>query len=140
MKTQATQAAFTLIELLVVLAILSLIAGLVGPTLIRQLAGAKADVAALQIGDLSAGLDLFFLDNGRYPRQSEGLDALVKPVAGLESWDGPYMKKPIIPNDPWGQPYRYEFPGQHGAYDLYSFGADNAPGGAKDNADVVSWQ
>jgi general secretion pathway protein G len=129
---------FTLIELLVVIAILGFIASLVGPSVMRQFGGAKVDTAKLQIADLGAGLDLFFLDLGRYPNTSEGLAALVTPPAGLNGWDGPYLKKPTVPADPWGRAYQYKSPGEKSAYELYSFGADGQPGGTKDDADVLS--
>ncbi len=131
---------FTLIELLVVLAILGLIVGLVGPQVMKQLAGAKADTARLQLADLGAGLDLFFLDLGRYPTSSEGLEALVEAPADLPAWNGPYLKKSTVPRDPWGRPYEYESPGDHGPYDLLSYGADQKPGGVSDDADIVSWE
>lgn len=131
---------FTLVELLVVLAILGLLVGLVGPQVMRHFAGAKSDTAKLQIADLGSALDLFYLDNGRYPSSSEGLGALVTAPAGLANWNGPYLKKSSIPKDPWGNDYHYLHPGQHGPYDLMSYGADNAPGGEKDNRDQVSWE
>jgi general secretion pathway protein G len=131
---------FTLIELLVVIAILGLIASLVGPSVMRQFGGAKADAARLQLADLGAALDLFYLDLGRYPTTSEGLAALVAPPPGIAGWDGPYLKKAGVPQDPWGEAYRYQSPGTHGPYDIVSFGADRQPGGEKDNADIVSWE
>jgi general secretion pathway protein G len=129
---------FTLIELLVVIAILGFIASLVGPSVMRQFGGAKVDTAKLQIADLGAALDLFFLDLGRYPNSSEGLAALVTAPSALSGWDGPYLKKSTVPADPWGQQYQYKAPGERGPYDLYSYGADGQPGGAKDNADLFS--
>jgi len=133
------QVAFTLIELLVVLVILGLLAGLVGPRVLKYLASARTDTAQLQIEELAAGLDLYHLEVGHYPTAGEGLDALTKPPAGVGNWNGPYLKKKAIPDDPWGQPYHYEFPGQNGEFDLYSLGNDNALGGDGEAADVVSW-
>ncbi len=130
---------FTLIELLVVLVILGLLAGLVGPQVLRHLGGAKADTAQLQISELGAGLDLFHLEVGRYPSSSEGLQALVESPPSVSDWRGPYLKKSRIPKDPWGNPYNYRFPGEMGPYDLYSYGADNSEGGEGDNQDIVSW-
>lgn len=130
---------FTLIELLVVLVILGLLAGLVGPQVLRHLGGAKSDTAQLQISELGAGLDLFHLEVGRYPNSSEGLQALVEAPPSVNNWHGPYLKKSTLPKDPWGNEYLYQFPGEHGPYDLYSYGADNAEGGEGDNRDIVSW-
>lgn len=131
---------FTLVEILVVLAILALLVGLVGPRVMKQLGGAKSDTARLQIDDFGAALDLFYLDIGRYPNTQEGLEALVISPANTPKWDGPYLKKKKIPMDPWGTEYQYQSPGQHGDYDLYSYGADNSPGGDGDNSDIVSWE
>ncbi|MFO7641152.1 MAG: type II secretion system major pseudopilin GspG [Candidatus Competibacteraceae bacterium] len=131
---------FTLIELLVVLVILGLLAGLVGPQVINYLGGANTKTAKLQIEDFSTALDVFRLDVGRYPTTTEGLQALVVQPVGVNRWNGPYLRKNIIPKDPWGNDYHYRSPGQHGAFDLYSLGTDNAEGGEGENQDVVSWQ
>ena len=131
---------FTLIELLVVLVILGLLAGLVGPQVIKYLGGANTKTAKLQIEDFSTALDAFRLDMGRYPTTSEGLQALVSQPAGATRWNGPYLRKNIVPKDPWGHDYQYRSPGQHGYFDLYSLGADNAEGGDGEDQDVVSWQ
>jgi general secretion pathway protein G len=130
---------FTLIELLVVLMILGLLAGLVGPKVLKYLGGAKSDTAQLQIAEFGAGLDLFYLEVGRYPTTEEGLTALVVEPTGLTNWQGPYVKKNAIPEDPWGQSYRYQSPGDNGEYDLFSLGRDDASGGDAEDADVVSW-
>lgn len=133
------QAGFTLIELLVVLVILGLLASLAGPKVIGYLGGAKSDTAKLQIEEFGASLDLFKLETGRYPTSQEGLPALVQAPAGLTGWNGPYLKKKAVPKDPWGNDYRYVSPGQHGAYDLSSLGADNREGGEGENKDVTNW-
>ena len=130
---------FTLIELLVVLVILGLLAGLVGPQVMKYLGGANTKAAKLQIEDFSTALDAFRLDMGRYPTSAEGLAALVVQPSGATRWNGPYLRKNVIPKDPWGNDYQYRSPGQHGAFDLYSLGADNAEGGDGENQDVVSW-
>lgn len=130
---------FTLIELLVVLVILGLLAGLVGPQVMKYLGHSKTKTARLQLEDLGAGLDLYRLEIGHYPGSDEGLDALVRQPAGQANWNGPYLKKKVLPNDPWGYPYHYRFPGTHGNYDLYSLGADNKEGGTGENLDIVSW-
>lgn len=130
---------FTLIELLVVLAILGLLAGLVGPRVLGQLGGAKTKTVAVQIKDLEQATELFKLDVGRFPNQNEGLEALVVKPAGAPGWNGPYLKKGGVPKDPWGNAYHYEVPGKRSDLDIYSLGADNAPGGDGENADVGSW-
>ncbi len=129
---------FSLIELLIVMIILGLIASLVGPRLFGKLGGARQDTAKTQIEMLMAALDAFRLDVGRYPSEQEGLGALMQ-NPGVNKWDGPYLKKEV-PIDPWGYPYHYQNPGQHGEIDLFSYGADNKPGGEKEDADVGSWQ
>lgn len=131
---------FTLIELLVVLVILGLLAGLVGPQVMKYLGGAKSDTARLQIEDMGAALDLYRLEVGRYPTGQEGLQALVEKPPGVDRWNGPYLRKKKVPKDPWGREYQYEQPGEHGQYDLYSLGADGSPGGEGENADIVSWE
>lgn len=130
---------FTLIELLVVLMILGLLAGLVGPKVLKYLGGAKTDTAQLQIAEFGAGLDLFYLEIGRYPTTEEGLTALVVEPTGVANWHGPYIKKNTIPEDPWGRRYHYQSPGDNGEYDLYSLGRDDASGGDAENSDIVSW-
>jgi len=127
---------FTLIELLIVLVILGLLAGLAAPRAIRYLGGAKTDAAQLQVESLGAALDLYRLDVGTYPSTSEGLRALVEAPASAKNWNGPYTKGRSIPLDPWGNEYRYTYPGENGGYDLYSLGADNAEGGEDEDADV----
>ncbi len=129
-------AGFSLIELLVVLVILGLLVGLVGLRVISYLGGAKTDAATLQIEHLSSALDLFLLDAGRYPTEEEGLEALVEPFSDVKNWNGPYLKKKTVPNDPWDNPYLYRVPGEEGPYDLYSLGADNADGGEGENQDI----
>ncbi|MGB5539009.1 MAG: type II secretion system major pseudopilin GspG [Gammaproteobacteria bacterium] len=133
------QHGFTLIELLVVLVILGLLAGLVGPQVLRYLGSAKSDTAMLQIEELGAGLDLYHLEVGRYPTTDEGLKALVEQPTGVSRWNGPYLKKKTIPQDPWGNDYHYSSPGENGEYDLYSYGNDNSEGGEGNDVDVVSW-
>jgi general secretion pathway protein G len=135
-----TRAGFTLLELLVVLVILGLLAGLVGPRVMKYLSGAKSDTARLQVADLSAALDMYKIEVGRYPTSDEGLEALVQQPTGAGNWNGPYLKKKQLPKDPWGHDYQYRAPGEHGEFDLYSLGADNTEGGNGENRDVVSWE
>lgn len=131
---------FTLIELLVVLVILGLLAGLVGPQVMKYLGESKTKTARLQIEDLSASLDMYRLDVGRYPSTEEGLIALVEQPAGAERWNGPYLRKRQIPKDPWNNDYQYRNPGQHGQFDLFSLGADAREGGDGENQDIGSWE
>ncbi|WP_295442129.1 type II secretion system major pseudopilin GspG [uncultured Thiodictyon sp.] len=132
-------AGFTLVELLVVLAILGLLAGLVGPQVMKFLGSSKTKTAKLQIDDLVATLDLYRLETGRYPTAQEGLEALVAKPGNVANWNGPYLKKGVVPKDPWGFDYQYRFPGDHGGVDIWTLGADNREGGEGENADVKSW-
>jgi general secretion pathway protein G len=127
---------FTLVELLVVLAILTLLAGLVGPRVLGQLGGAKTKTAAVQIADLEKALEIYKLDVGRFPTNDEGLDALNKRPATAPGWSGPYLKGAGVPADPWGHPFRYANPGPGGSVEILSLGADGAPGGEGENADI----
>jgi general secretion pathway protein G len=131
---------FTLVEILVVITIIGLIMGLVGPRVLNYLTESKVKAAKIQIESFASALDLFFLDIGRYPNSSEGLGALVQRPGATASWNGPYVKGNAIPNDPWGHPYVYRSPGQHGTYDLISYGADGQEGGNGTAADITSWQ
>ncbi len=128
-----------MIELLVVLAILGLLIGLVTPQVMKYLGRAKTDTARVDIQNIESALDLFRLDMARYPTEQEGLDALVNKPAGLEQWQGPYIKQRVSPIDPWGHPYHYKVPGEHGEYDLYTLGADDAPGGTGEDQDLTNW-
>ncbi len=132
------QAGFTLVELLVVLIILGLIAAFAAPQVIKFVGGAKTDSAQIQIERLSGVLDLYRLQVGSYPGD-EGLNALMEAPADVPNWDGPYLKKADSMIDPWGRPYIYRFPGEHGDYDLYTLGADNQEGGEGENRDLTSW-
>ena len=134
-STRKSSRGFTLIELLVVLAILTLLAGLVGLRVLNQLGGAKSKTAGVQIADLDKSLELFKLDVGRYPTTEEGLNALVAKPESVNGWTGPYLKGGV-PSDPWGHPYRYANPGPNGGIEILSLGADKAPGGDGENADV----
>lgn len=139
MKITRNNSGFTLVELLVVMIIIGLLAALVGPRFIRQEEKAKIKAAKAQIELLSTALDTFRLDIGRYPSSEEGLDALVRKPGSVDKWDGPYLKKDM-PLDPWGKGYVYKSPGEHGPFDLLSYGADGVSGGEGDNRDVTSWE
>jgi general secretion pathway protein G len=129
----------TLLELLVVMVILGLLATLGSIQLMRYLGRARGDTAKLQIQELSTALDLFRMDVGRMPTTAEGLSALVEKPAQARAWNGPYLRSKAILLDPWRNPYRYQSPGTHGEYDLFSLGADGQVGGDNENRDVVSW-
>jgi general secretion pathway protein G len=137
---RSMQGGFTLIEIMVVMAIIAMLAAMVGPRLIRQQEKAAVKAAAAQIERLGTALDTYRLDMGRYPTSQEGLAALMQPPGGGSRWDGPYLNKDV-PLDPWNNPYQYRSPGGGGRpYDLFSFGADGAPGGEGDGRDITSWQ
>ncbi len=129
---------FTLVELLVVLIILGLIASIAGPNVMRYLGSSKSKTAKLQIKELESSLELFYLDTGRYPSSSTGLQELIKNEASLIGWNGPYFKLTKVPDDPWGYAYLYRIPGEHGSFDLISLGADNQPGGDGDDKDITN--
>ena len=131
---------FSLIELIVVLVILGLLAAVVGPRIFDKLAQSKQQIAKIQIKELEGALSLFSFDVGRFPTTSEGLEALVRNPGNLEAWKGPYLNKNELPLDPWRKPYVYRSPGQHGDFDLFSYGPDGVEGGEGENADVVSWK
>ena len=131
---------FTLIELLVVLAILGLLAAFAVPRVLKYLSHAKTEAAEIQISNLSAALDLYRLEVGRYPTTEEGLIALYEPPPGIQGWNGPYLDKRDGLLDPWGRPYHYRYPPEHATeFDLYTLGADDAPGGEGENQDVTNW-
>ena len=133
-------AGFTLIELLVVIIIIGLLAALVGPKLFGRVGKGKQAAAQAQIELFGAALDNFRLDVGRYPTSDEGLRALLVNPGAIENWDGSYLKKEEIPLDPWGHPYLYKSPGEHGDYDIISNGGDGVAGGEGENQDIVSWK
>jgi general secretion pathway protein G len=139
MKTQR-QTGFTLLELLVVLGILAMLAGIVGPQVMKHMDEAKVRAAKVQIEDLSATLDMYKLDVGNYPTTEQGLQALVESPEGAGRWSGPYLKKGKVPLDPWNQEYHYVFPGEHGKFDLYSLGGDNKEAGEGVDQDIKSWE
>jgi len=130
----------TLIEILVVLVLIGIVLGIVGGNFIGRGEKAKADAAKIEIGQIGQSLDLFKLEVGRYPTSQEGLQALISAPPGLANWNGPYWKKSTLPKDPWGNEYRYSAPGQHGPYDIMSYGADGKEGGEGANKDILSWQ
>jgi len=130
---------FTLVEMLVVISIIALIMSLVGPRVLNFFSESKVKAAKIQIESLTSALDLYALDTGHYPSSSEGLEALMQPPGSVASWNGPYLKGTVIPKDPWGRSYIYRSPGQHGSYDILSYGADGQEGGTGAAADITSW-
>jgi general secretion pathway protein G len=130
------EAGFTLVEMLVVITIIGLIMALVGPRVLNYLTESKVKAARIQIQSFGSALDLFYLDAGRFPSSAEGLDALVRPSPGLAAWNGPYLRGGSVPNDPWGTPYIYRSPGEHGPFDLISLGSDRQEGGTGSAADI----
>ncbi len=132
-------AGFTLIELLVVLSILSLLAFIAVPQVLKYLSGAKTDTARIQVQNLAGTLDLYRLDVGSYPSEELGIRALIERPSDAERWNGPYIRKREMLIDPWGRSYMYRYPGEHGEFDLYSLGADDAEGGEGEDRDVTSW-
>jgi general secretion pathway protein G len=130
---------FTLLELLVVLVILGLLVGYVAPRYFGQVGKSEIKVARAQIKALEDALDQYRLDVGRYPTTEQGLTALNTQPSGETRWQGPYLKK-AVPPDPWGNPYQYRAPGEHGEVDVYSFGTDGQSGGTGEAADITNWQ
>jgi general secretion pathway protein G len=130
----------TLIEILVVLVLIGIVLGIVGGNFIGRGEKAKADAAKIEIGQIGQALDLFKLEVGRYPSTQEGLQALISAPTGVSNWNGPYWKRSTLPKDPWSNEYRYVAPGQHGAYDIISYGADGKEGGEGADKDIASWQ
>jgi general secretion pathway protein G len=135
-RSPAYQAGFTLVEMLVVLTIIALILGLVGPRVLNYLSESRVKTAKLQIESFGSSLDLFYLDNGRYPTTSEGLNALVERPTGVEVWNGPYVKGGKVPSDPWGHPYQYHSPVENAPYEIVSYGSDGREGGTGTAADI----
>jgi general secretion pathway protein G len=131
----ARTSGFSLIELLVVLVILGLIAGLVVPNIIGRTEVAKSRAAKAAVQQLSSAVDGYYLDIGNPP---DSLEDLVKEPGGVDNWRGPYAKTSLI-TDPWGNTYQYIYPGEHGEYDIISYGADKTQGGEGKNVDINNW-
>jgi len=131
---------FTLIEILVVITIIGLLMSLVGPRVLTYLSESKVKAATIQIQSFASSLDLFYLDLGHYPTTSEGLAALVQRPAGETGWNGPYLAKGFVPNDPWGHPYSYRSPSEHGPYEIVSLGSSGQEGGTGTAVAIKSWE
>ena len=132
------QGGFTLLELLVVMVIIGLLTGYVGPKYFSQIGKSEVKAARAQLDALDKSLEQYRIDVGHYPSGELGLAALVTRPAAESRWDGPYLKK-AVPLDPWGHPYIYKAPGEHGEFDLLSYGKDGQPGGEGEAADIVNW-
>lgn len=137
-RRSRTEGGFTLLELLVVMVIIGLLAGFVGPRYFSQIGKSEAKTAHAQIIAVEQALDQYRLDIGHYPSTEQGLAALVTKPAEEAKWQGPYLKK-SVPLDPWGRAYAYKIPGDHGDFDLWSFGKDAQPGGTAENEDITNW-
>ena len=129
--------AFTLIELLLVLVILAVLAAVVVPKFTSRSEQARTTAAKTDISSMETALDAFEVDCGRYPSSEEGLRALVEAPGNVQNWRGPYLKRGV-PNDPWGNPYVYRYPGTNNpsGFDLFSMGPDGREG----NDDLTNWQ
>lgn len=138
MLSRRRGAGFTLLELLVVMVIIGLLVGYVGPKYFAQVGKSEVKSARAQIDALEKALDQYRLDTGHYPGTEQGLAVLFTKPSGETRWDGPYLKK-AVPADPWGKPYQYKSPGEHGEIDLYSYGKDGQPGGTDESADITNW-
>lgn len=139
-KQWHSEAGMTLMELLVVLTVLALITAIAAPQLLRYVSGAKSGTAETQIENLVSATELFFLDTGRYPTQSEGLRILVERPSADQTWNGPYLNKAGGIIDPWGNPYQLRIPGRVADFDISSLGADGAEGGDGEARDLHSWE
>jgi general secretion pathway protein G len=134
------RAGVTLIEMLVVVTIIALFLAIAGPKMLGYADRARVTAAKQEIANIQSALGAYKLEVGTYPTQEQGLTALRQKPDGVEQWHGPYLVKDLG-NDPWGHPYIYKFPGEHGDEpDIISYGADGQPGGTDLNADVVSWK
>ena len=140
LRARRTEAGFTLVEMLVVITIIGLIMSLVGPRVLSYLSDSKVKTARIQIQGFSAALDLYYLDTGRYPTSNEGLGALTQKPDSATTWNGPYLNGNSVPKDPWGRPYVYKSPGQHGPYEIVSLGPDGREGDPSVIANVTSAQ
>lgn len=136
---RAGERGYSLLELLVVLAILGLIIAIAAPRVIGYFDASKAKTAQIQIANIAAALDLYYLANGAYPSEQLGLKALVERPESIQSWDGPYLNRADGIIDPWERPYLYKQPGTHGKFDVSTLGADGKEGGEDENRDLGSW-
>ena len=140
MRRRRRQAGVTLIEMLVVVTIIALFAALVAPSMLKRGDEARKVQSKAQINSFMTALGAYKLDTSLYPTTDQGLNALRVKPENLNQWQGPYLPKEI-PGDPWGRPYSYKYPGEHGDEpDIISYGADGQPGGDGINGDIESWK
>lgn len=138
MVSRNKQAGFTLIEMMVVVVVIALLGAMIGPTLFKKVQQAERTRIAQDIRVIEGALKFYRLDNYRYPKQSQGLDALMTNPGGADNWNGPYLEKE--PLDPWGEVYQYNNPSQHSKdVDVYTLGADGQQGGEGSDADWGNW-
>ena len=140
MEKKMRKSGFTLIEVVVVIIILVTLASIATPLYLNYVKKANVGAARTQIRLLDDALTGYRLDIGSYPDSDIGLQALVENPDDNEQWNGPYLQPPVVPKDPWGNDYVYTSPGEHGDFDLTSYGADGEPGGEGENADINSWE
>jgi general secretion pathway protein G len=133
------QGGFTLIEIMVVVVILGILAAIVAPNVISRIDDASINRAKQDIRGIESALKLYYMDNSRYPTTDQGLEALTSRPNDptVRNWRGPYLDK--MPRDPWNNPYRYLYPGRHGEFDVFTYGADGQPGGEGINAEIGNW-
>ena len=135
-EDRKSEEGMTLVEIIIVVVIIAMLAGVIGLKLGGKLGQAKEDIAKIAIADLEGSLLLYMVEVGNYPNSNEGLEALLENPGNSPNWHGPYIKKD--PKDPWGNPWVYQFPGQHGQeFDLCSKGADGIEG---TEDDICNWK
>jgi len=130
-RAEKSEAGFTLMEIIIVVAIIGMLAALVGPKIVRSMMESREKIARIQISQIEGAIQLFAFDMGRFPTSGEGLQALVQNPTGGNSWRGPYLEKGL-PDDPWNKPYTYRSPGQNGDFDICSAGPDGTEGSDDD--------
>jgi general secretion pathway protein G len=124
---------------MVVLLILGLITSIAAPRVTKYLSQAKTQAAKIQVAALSAAVESYYLDTGRFPSADEGLRVLVEAPRNLGNWKGPYIRQRESLIDPWGQAYLYKLPGRSAEFDVYTLAADQREGGSDDDADIGNW-
>jgi general secretion pathway protein G len=136
MRKRSHNSGMTLLEVMIVLAIIALVMGLVAPRLMESFGRAKSKTAELQMQNIKAALQLFYLDTGRYPTEAEGLNALLVAPGGVKNWFGPYLGGEKEALDPWSRPYMYRSPAQSAPFELQTLGRDGSQGGSNEDRDI----